>query len=206
MLNRQLNGFDNCPNFNSAKWAFPNLWWRIILIKSRTPQDRNGCIFLAASVLLELMSHSGGEAGCRSVEARMGALTIPRTCYLKNNSVLALLALNQQCCPRPVLSHRCWSPHGFSFPYSMRADTKPCRTSRWTCCWSGPEKATKIVRRLEHLPYKERLRAGSVQPAERRFLGDLFAAFQHLNGPFKHKGERFFICAGSDGQGWMALN
>lgn len=121
MLNQQLNGFDNCPNFNSAKWAFPNLWWRIILIKSRTPHDRNGCIVSAALALLELMSHGGGEAGCGSAEAQMGALAIPKTCYPKNNPVLSLLALNQQCCPSPVLSHRCWNLHGFPFPYKYES-------------------------------------------------------------------------------------
>ena len=43
----------------------------------------------------------------------------------------------------------------------------------------GPEEATKMVRGLQHLPYKDRLR---------ELQGDLIAAFQDLKGAYKQEG------------------
>ena len=50
-----------------------------------------------------------------------------------------------------------------------------------------------MVRRLEHLPYKDRLRElGLYSLEKRRLQGDLTAAFQYLKGAYKQKGNQLF--------------
>jgi len=56
---------------------------------------------------------------------------------------------------------------------------------------AGPEETMKMVRGLEHLSCKERLRAfGLFGPARRRLWGDLIAAFQYLKGAYSKVGDR----------------
>ena len=56
---------------------------------------------------------------------------------------------------------------------------------------SIPASPSKDAQRVQHLPYKDRLRElGFVQPGEeRRLRGDLIAAFQDLKGASKTGGE-----------------
>ncbi|KAJ7408630.1 hypothetical protein WISP_120335 [Willisornis vidua] len=57
----------------------------------------------------------------------------------------------------------------------------------------------KMIRRMEHLSYKERKRElGLFSLEERRVQGDLIVAFQYLKGAYKKDGERLFTRACRD--------
>ncbi|KAK4816544.1 hypothetical protein QYF61_017745 [Mycteria americana] len=60
-------------------------------------------------------------------------------------------------------------------------------------------RATKIIRGMEHLSYKERLRdLGLFSLEKRRLQEDLIADFQYLKGAYKKDGNRLFSRACSD--------
>jgi len=60
-------------------------------------------------------------------------------------------------------------------------------------------RATKMIRGLEHLSYKDRLRElGLFSLEERRLQGDLLEAFQYLKRTYKRAGEGLFTRAYSD--------
>ena len=53
-------------------------------------------------------------------------------------------------------------------------------------------RAMKMIRGLEHLPYKDRLRELGFFGLKRRLQGDLLAAFQCLKGAYKQEGSQLF--------------
>jgi len=65
-------------------------------------------------------------------------------------------------------------------------------------------RATKMIRRVEHLSYEKEL--GLFGLEKRRLWADLLAAFQYLRGAYKRAGEGLFTRACSDGTTRNCLN
>jgi len=81
----------------------------------------------------------------------------------------------------------------------LRPALEPSAQERHRPVGEGPEQATKMIRGVEHLSYKERLRdLGLFSLKKRRLQGDFIAAFQYLNGAYKKDGGRLFSRACSD--------
>ncbi|KFV44851.1 hypothetical protein N328_07486, partial [Gavia stellata] len=60
-------------------------------------------------------------------------------------------------------------------------------------------RATKMIRRMEHFSYEERLRElGLFSLEKRRLQGHLIAAFQYLKGTYKKDGDKYFSRPCSD--------
>ena len=68
-------------------------------------------------------------------------------------------------------------------------------------------RATEMIRGLEHLSYKERLRElGLFSLKKGKLRGDLIVAFQYLKEAYKQEGERLFTRVDSDRTRGMVLN
>jgi len=58
----------------------------------------------------------------------------------------------------------------------------------------GQRRATKMIIRMEHLSYAERMRElGLFSLDRRRLRGDLLAAFQYLKGVYKKDRDKLFL-------------
>ena len=69
------------------------------------------------------------------------------------------------------------------------------------------QRATKMIRGLEHLFYDERLRElGLFSLAKRRLQEDFTVAFQYLKGAYQQEGKQLFTIVDIDRTGGMVLN
>ena len=69
------------------------------------------------------------------------------------------------------------------------------------------KRATKKIRGLDYLPYKDRMRKlGLFSLEKRRLRGDPIAAFQYLKGDYKKEGNQLFTRVDSDRQGGIVLS
>jgi len=81
----------------------------------------------------------------------------------------------------------------------LRPALEPSAQERPGPVGAGPEEATKLIQRMEHLSCEERLRELGLLSLENRSLeGDLTAAFQYLKRAYKTDGENVFSKACCD--------
>jgi len=92
-------------------------------------------------------------------------------------------------------------------PGVLHPALEPSAQERHGSLGAGQEKATKVIRGLEHLSYDDRLRElGLFSLENRRLQGDLMAVFQCLKGPTRKLERDFLQGHVVIGQGVMALS
>jgi len=165
-----------CPSAGTCMWigAIPsiNTGWRMMGLRAALPRRSWG---------------TGGWTWANNV-------------HLQPRKPIASWAAPRE--PRPAVKGSDSAPplhSGENAPRVLRPALEPSAQERHGPVGVGPEEATKMLRGLEHLSCKERLRElGLFSLEKRRLQGELIAAFHYLKRAYKKDGDKLFSKACCD--------